>query len=133
MFIIIGIITGLIVSFIGSFILSLYPYLSFYPMFLATLLPSVLVFIFVTRYTKPNEKKTKSWLNGFLSLFVIGLFSFAIKSFFESRSVADNPGSSLNWDAVILFNFLYSLGAAILLSPVSYYMIKRISKLKEQD
>ncbi|WP_240377045.1 hypothetical protein [Bacillus piscicola] len=75
----------------------------------------------------------KSWLNGFFSLFIIGMLAFGIKNYVESQASAGHPGSSLNWDAVILFNILYSLGAAILLSPLSYFVIRRMSKQKMQD
>lgn len=133
MLVAIGIVAGIIVSLIGSFILSLYPYLPFYPIFLATVVPSVLAFVIVSYRTKINSTRFKCWLNGFFSLFVISLFAFAIKNYIESQAIVISSGSSMNWDAVIIFNILYSLGAAILLSPISYFMIRKIKEFKSKQ
>ncbi|WP_085993969.1 hypothetical protein [Oceanobacillus senegalensis] len=131
MLFVIGMTIGIIVSFIGSFIISLIPYIPFVPVFLISILPSILVFSLVTFQTNSKSTKMKHWLTASLALFVIGLLSFGIKNYFEARAVSGNPGGGLNWDAIILFNILYSLGAAFIVSPIGYFAIRWLSHYKE--
>ncbi|MBS4171729.1 hypothetical protein [Bacillus sp. FJAT-49736] len=133
MLFIIGVVLGVVISFLGSLLISLIPYIPLVPVFLASVIPSIFVFVIVAFRTKPDATKFTYWLKGFISLFVISFFAFAIKNYFEAKAVANNPGSSLNWDAVILFNILYSLGAALLISPISYLAIKWIAQFKKQN
>jgi hypothetical protein len=133
MLVVIGVVLGVVISFIGSILISLIPYIPFVPVFLATVFPSILIFVIITYRTKPGATKFKYWLNSFISLFVISLLAFAIKNYFEAKAILNNPGSSLNWDAIIIFNILYSLGAALLISPISYFAIKWIAQFKKQN
>ena len=126
----IGIIAGTAVALIGSILISFIPYIPFGPVFLASIVPSLLIFTIVTYQIKPNRTKLMYWLHGLGSLFVISLLAFTIKSYVEYQSVSDLPGRSLNWDAVILFNFIYLFGAALLVSPIGYYAIKWIGQVK---
>ncbi|MDC3416662.1 hypothetical protein [Aquibacillus salsiterrae] len=132
MLVVIGIVVGVVISLIGSIIISLIPYVPFAPVFLTSVIPSVLIFVIQTYQIKTDITKFKSWLNGFISLFVISLLAFAIKNYFEAKAIANNPGSGLNWESIIIFNILYSLGAAMLISPISYFAIKWISRFKKQ-
>lgn len=132
MLLLIGIIAGVVISLLGSAILSLYPYLPFVPIFSTTLIPSILIYVIVSYEIKPRSSKLKCWLSGFISLFIISILSFAIKNYFQLQAISNNPGSSLNWDAVIIANIIYSLGAAILISPIGYFAIKKIVRFKNK-
>lgn len=132
MLFVIGVLSGFIISFIGSFLISLIPWIPFGPVFLTTVIPSILVFLFLTIRTEPDASKFKKWINGFISIFVIGFVILLIRNFFQSKAIDNLEGNGLNWDAVILFNVLYSLGAALLISPIAYLVIKRIAQLKKQ-
>ncbi|MFT4417015.1 hypothetical protein ACLM5H_24435 [Fredinandcohnia humi] len=125
---------GLLVSFIGSMVLGAYPYLPFHVIFLTSALPSALVFGIMTYFVKTDESKVYYWIRAWLSLFIVGIIAFTIKTYFEARAIAVNPyGSTLNWDAVILFNILYSVGAAILFSPMGMYALQRLALYKKQQ
>lgn len=132
MLLVIGILGGILVSFIGSMLLSFIPFIPLGPIFLTTVIPSIIVFVFITYRTKPDAATFTYWLQSFFSLFAICIIAFFAKNYFEAQATARNPGSSLNWDAVILFNILYSLGAALLFSPIGYSAIRWIADFKKQ-
>ncbi|MEN2466858.1 hypothetical protein [Ornithinibacillus sp. JPR2-1] len=132
MLIVFGLLSGVIISLIGSFIISLVPWIPFVPVFLTTVIPSVLIFVILTFRIKPDASKLVYWVNSFIALFIIGFLTFLIRNYFQWRAVAHIEGSGLVWDAVILFNILYSLGAALVVSPIGYLVIKWIAQLKKQ-
>nr|WP_289038530.1 hypothetical protein [uncultured Allobacillus sp.] len=131
MLIALGVLSGVLIAFFGSFIISLIPWIPYVPVLLTTVIPSVLVFVIVTFRIRPDESKYKYWVNSFISLFVIGFVTFLIRNYFQWKAVAQIDGSGLVWDTVILFNILYSLGAALLISPIGYLVIKWIAQFKK--
>ncbi|WP_138416069.1 hypothetical protein [Aquibacillus sediminis] len=126
-----GMLAGVFVAFLGSLVLSVYPYLPFIPIFLATVFPSIVVFVIVSYRIKQDTSKLTCWLTSVIALFVISLLAFSIKNYFEAQAV-NHPGASLNWDAIIIANILYSSGAAVLLSPLGYIVIKKIVEKKQK-
>jgi len=128
-----GITAGVIVSLLGSVIVGFNPYLPFIFIFSYTVIPSALIFALVSYLIKPNLSKFKYWLIGLITLFGVGLFSFFIHNYLDYRAIRSQPGEVLNWDAIILFNILYSLGVALLFSPLSYFVLKEIAIRKEKS
>jgi hypothetical protein len=90
---IIGIAVGIIVSLLGSFIIGLIPFVPpFHMMFMATVIPSIFVFIFIAFSVKPTATNFKNWFDGFTALFIISFLGFAIKNYFEAKAVAGTQG-----------------------------------------
>jgi hypothetical protein len=80
----------------------------------------------VMDYEEQRTIKFKHWLNSFIVLLIVSLSAFTINSFVEANAIANHSRSSLNWDAVIIANILYSLVLALLFSPIGYLVIKTV-------
>jgi hypothetical protein len=136
MLIIIGVVLGIGISVAGSILVSFYPIFPFSLIFLTTVIPSVLCLIILTYHTKPNVTKLISWLSSFIALFAISFLSFAIYDYHKMMSNmaihSVRSDSTLNWDVIIIYNIYYSLGAALLMSPIGYFAVKWISEYKRK-
>jgi hypothetical protein len=128
----IGVLMGIIMSIIGSFLVSLIPFFPFYFIFKLSLLPSIIVFVIIALWTKPDETRSfKIWLKSFSALFLGSLLTFFNFNRMEGTFHFNrHSGSHLNWDAIITFNILYSLGIALAMSPLAYIVIKKIIHFK---
>ncbi|KAB8138113.1 hypothetical protein F9U64_06620 [Gracilibacillus oryzae] len=75
------------------------------------------------KYQISKSNKWKFWLISFLILFLIIGLAFTLQTLIEAEIY---NRQNVNWDGVILFNILYSLGLALILSPIGYVGIKAL-------
>ncbi|MBB2479209.1 hypothetical protein H5P36_03215 [Bacillus sp. APMAM] len=127
MLLLIGVAAGIVISVIGSLFIGMIPYLWFPDLFKLSIVQSILVYLFITFKVKPIIPGSKLWIYSFFSSLFIILIGFLI----NDRNIFIDP-SSYNIDDTIKWVIIYSIGGAIIASPLSYVIIKSISHLKQK-
>ncbi|MEK5389254.1 hypothetical protein NSQ59_02575 [Margalitia sp. FSL K6-0131] len=127
MLLLIGVAAGIVISVIGSLFIGMIPYLWFPDLFKLSIVQSILVYLFITFKVKPIIPGSKLWIYSFFSSLFIILIGFLI----NDRNIFIDP-SSYNIDDIIKWVIIYSIGGAIIASPLSYAIIKSISHLKQK-
>ncbi|KQL52428.1 hypothetical protein AN964_01975 [Heyndrickxia shackletonii] len=127
MLLLIGVAAGIVISVIGSLFIGMIPYLWFPDLFKLSIVQSILVYLFITFKVKPIIPGSKLWIYSFFSSLFIILIGFLI----NDRNIFIDP-SSYNIDDIIKWVIIYSIGGAIIASPLSYVIIKSISHLKQK-
>lgn len=127
MLLLIGVAAGIVISVIGSLFIRMIPYLWFPDLFKLSIVQSILVYLFITFKVKPIIPGSKPWIYSFFSSLFIILIGFLI----NDRNIFIDP-SSYNIDDIIKWVIIYSIGGAIIASPLGYAIIKSISHLKQK-